>query len=113
MRSIPFRFARVGVKNRLNGLIEELRDAKGERQARVVLARFDGIHSLPGNLKALCQVCLRPFTLGAKNAKPILHTAKLREAHLILSRQQSVRLIAPSWHSLLGDCRRPPPPERI
>jgi len=65
--------AGVGLKDRLDGLIEELGEAKGERQAGIVLTSFNGVHGLARNSQPVGQFRLRPFTLGAKNAKPILH----------------------------------------
>ena len=65
----------VGIKDRFDGLIEELRDAKGERQAGIVFASFDGVHSLAGNCEPVSQFRLGPFTLGAKNTKPVFHGA--------------------------------------
>jgi hypothetical protein len=65
--------AGVGLKDRLDGLIEELRQAKGERQAGIVFASLNGVHGLARNSEPVGQFRLGPFTLGAKYAKPILH----------------------------------------
>ncbi len=63
----------VDLEDRFDGLIEELRDAKGERQAGIVFASFDGVHGLARNCEPVGQFRLGPFTLGAENAKPVLH----------------------------------------
>jgi len=65
--------AGVGLKDRFDGLLEEFGDAKGERQAGIVFAGFNGVYSLAGNSEPMGQIRLGPFTLGAKYAKPILH----------------------------------------
>lgn len=68
----------VGLKDRFDGLIEELRDAKGERQAGIVFASFDGVNGLARHSESLGQFPLGPFTLGAENAEPVFHGALTR-----------------------------------
>jgi hypothetical protein len=65
-------------ENRLDGLAEELANAEGERQTGIVFAGFDGVHSLARNFEPVGQFPLGPFTLGAENAKTILHRALTR-----------------------------------
>src|SRR5438046_10412047 len=61
------------MKNPFNGHSEEPGGPKGERQARVELARLDGVDSLPGHIKGVGQLGLRPVALGAQHLEPVLH----------------------------------------
>jgi hypothetical protein len=93
-------FVRRSLEHRLDRLAEELGDAKGERQARIVFASFDGVHGLARHSESVRQFTLGPFTLGAKNTKPVFHGAltRIRWPPMIVHRQLA-EPIAPSWHS--------------
>jgi len=47
LRPLGISSLRVEFENGFDGLVENLRNAKGKRQARVVLVSFNGVHGLP------------------------------------------------------------------
>jgi hypothetical protein len=52
------------LENRLDGLAEDFGHAKGERQARIVFASFDGAHGLTRHSGSVRQ--FRPGTIHAR-----------------------------------------------
>ena len=61
------------MKNLFDAHPEESCGAKGKRQARIELARLNGINGLSGDVEGVGQLGLRPIALGAQNLEPILH----------------------------------------
>lgn len=62
-----------GLENRFDGPIEQLSDAKGERQTGVVFAGFDGVYRLTRDFQPHGYFRLRPLTLGPNYANPVFH----------------------------------------
>src|SRR5258708_35083943 len=54
------------MKNLFDAQSEEPSGPEGERQARIELARLDGVDGVPGHIKGVGQLGLRPVTLGAQ-----------------------------------------------
>lgn len=52
---------------------EESGDAKGKWERRVILAGFNGVDGLTGDLKALGEICLRPVALRTEDAEAVSH----------------------------------------
>src|SRR6266852_4296766 len=63
----------VGLKDCLDRLLKQLRDAKGQRQAWIVFACFEGIDCLARDVQAMCQLRLRPSVFGAQLAQTVFH----------------------------------------
>src|ERR1700722_13149960 len=61
------------MKNLFNAQSEEAGGAESQRQARIELARLDGVDGLPGHIQRAGQLGLRPVALGAQYLQPILH----------------------------------------
>ena len=57
--------ARFILEERFDRLTKEARDFEGERQARVVLARLDGIDALARHVEPFRQLGLTPVAFGA------------------------------------------------
>src|SRR5256885_7217897 len=57
----------------LYSLTEERRDAKREREARVVFFVLERVHGLTRDLEPVSELALRPVALRAQDAKAILH----------------------------------------
>ena len=72
-RALSGGFAIAGFKDGFNGLLEESRDGKSQRQTRVVLPGFNCIHRLPRYLEPASQVGLGPLALCPENSETILH----------------------------------------
>src|ERR1700679_1202486 len=61
------------MKNLFDAQSEEPSGPEGERQARIELARLDGVNGLPGHIQGVGQLGLRPVALGAQHLEPILY----------------------------------------
>ena len=61
------------MKNLFDAQSEESGGPESERQARIELARLDCVDGLPGHIKGVGQLGLRPVTLGAQHLEPVLH----------------------------------------
>src|ERR1700693_4298722 len=68
----------AGLKNVFNGLREESRDGKRQRQTRGVLSGFNCVHGLARNLETPGQVGLGPLALCAETSKAVFHHAPAR-----------------------------------
>ena len=66
-------FVAPRIKDRLDRLLEESGDLKGERQAGIVPPCFNRIHCLSRYVQARRQVGLGPVTFCSKNSQPVLH----------------------------------------
>jgi hypothetical protein len=64
---------RFGLKDGVNRLFEKPRNIEGKRQAGIVLPILNGIDGLPRHPEVRGEISLRPVTLGAQNAKTVLH----------------------------------------
>ncbi len=60
-------------ENGFNGSAHQLRNGKGEWQAGVVSAGFDGVDGLSADTQAIGQFLLGPAALGAQHSESILH----------------------------------------
>ena len=58
---------RRAVRDEHRGFEQQPGDLEGQRQAEVVLARFQGVDGLSGNPEPLGEIGLAPVTLGARN----------------------------------------------
>ncbi len=61
------------IKNLFDAQTEEPGRPEGEPQARIELACFDGVDSLPGHIEGVGQLGLRPIALGAQHLESALH----------------------------------------
>ena len=62
-----------GLEDVLDAAPEEARDLEGQREARVVLARLDGVHRPARDAEPPRQRRLTPLPPGAQHAQPIRH----------------------------------------
>ena len=62
----------------VNGHAEKSRYPKGECKRRIVLAGFDRIDRLAGDLQMHGEFGLAPFSLGAQDAEAVLHEPPTR-----------------------------------
>lgn len=57
----------------LNRLIENTRNAKGQRQTGIVSLRLDRIDRLARHVETLSEFLLRPVTFSAQHAQSVFH----------------------------------------
>lgn len=64
---------RMKFKDGFDRLIEHARDAKSERETRIVLLGLDRVDGLARHLQPGRKLCLRPISFCAKDAEAVHH----------------------------------------
>ena len=63
----------IRAENRLDWLLKQPSNREGQGETGIILPGLDGVHGLPGHLKALRQIGLRPGPLGPQHPETIGH----------------------------------------
>src|SRR5690606_32102924 len=107
----------VGKEDRLDRFAEQARQAEGERQAGVVLARLDRIDGLARDVQTLGQLALRPAEAFTQFAHAAVHgayrnlraTTALSRPYVPHSSGKTQIMATPEGMSMtLASCRKPP-----
>ncbi len=64
------------MENLFNWHVEQSRNAKGEREGWVVLARFNGVYGLARDVELKGQVRLAPIAFSAQDFEAVFHNVQ-------------------------------------